>query len=228
MFLPLEGFSISSFADLKEKLGEINVFTLLGINVALVAALIFSLATRNKTMKWDTRKVVYGALLISLAFVLSYVRFLKLPQGGSVTAASMLPIMAYGYMFGPLYGCIVGLAYGILQAIQDPYIVGPIQFILDYPLAFMFLGLMPGLLKTRSSTLNLFLGMIAAALLRYLCHAISGYLFFGEYAEPGYSALAWGFVYNSFVFVDLAICLIVAAIPQLRHLFDRIRLRSAQ
>ena len=38
-------------------------------------------------------------------------------------------------------GLVVGVAYGLLQMIQDPWIVTPVQAILDYPLAFACIAL---------------------------------------------------------------------------------------
>ena len=66
-------------------------------------------------LKWDTRILTYGAVCVGLAYVLSFVKIFELPNGGSITAASMLPILAYGYMAGPLYGTAAGLVYFLLQ-----------------------------------------------------------------------------------------------------------------
>lgn len=44
----------------------------------------------------------------------------------------------------------VGFVYGLLQSMQDPYIIHPAQFLLDYPIAFAMAGL-AGILKTRRS-----------------------------------------------------------------------------
>lgn len=53
----------------------------------------------------------------------------------------MLPLMLFSYMFGIRKGIIVGAIYGVLQAIQDPWIIHPAQFFLDYPIAFAMTGL---------------------------------------------------------------------------------------
>ena len=49
----------------------------------------------------DTRALVYGALCISLSFVLSYIKLFSMPMGGSLTLCSMLPIAMYAWAFGP-------------------------------------------------------------------------------------------------------------------------------
>ena len=39
-------------------------------------------------------------------------------------------------------------------------------------------------------------GIAFAGLLRYLSHFLSGWLFFGEWAEEGFNAFTWAVVYN--------------------------------
>lgn len=43
-------------------------------------------------------------------------------MGGSITLASMLPLMVYSYMFGARKGVFAGLIYGVLQFIQNPQV----------------------------------------------------------------------------------------------------------
>ena len=66
-------------------------------------------------------------------------------------------------------------------------------------------------------------GLMAALLvLSGVCHVLSGVVFFAEYAEgSGLSPLMYSLSYNSFVFVDLAICLLVVAFPQVRKALAR-------
>ena len=95
--------------------------------VAAITVLTFVLG-KNDNFKFDSRSVAFGAICIAMSFALSYVRLFRLPQGGSVTLAS--PSSAYDFF---LYirsekGLLIGLIYGVLQAIQDPYIIHPIQF----------------------------------------------------------------------------------------------------
>ena len=112
-----------------------------GILAALVIlGVVLFFVTRN-SKKWTTRMLANAALCIALAFVLSYIRLYKLPQGGSITLASMLPIFLFAYAYGVAPGMLVGAAYGILQFIQDAYFVHPVELLLDYPLAFALLGL---------------------------------------------------------------------------------------
>ena len=60
--------------------------------------------------KLDTKAIVYGGLCVAIAFVLSYIRLYRWPQGGSITLASALPVFIYAYIFGPTAGIAAGTA----------------------------------------------------------------------------------------------------------------------
>ena len=189
------------------------------------AAALFAIA-RSK-QKWTPRMMANAAICMALSFVLSYIRLFKLPQGGSVTPASLLPIIAFAFHYGTVPGMVTGIAYGFLQMIQDPWIVGAVQAALDYPLAFgciAFAGLAGTLVRKRGlNELAGWIGGVAVTGLgRFICHVLSGVVFFAEYAEgSGMSPLVYSLSYNSFVFVDLAICLVVVAFPQIRQALAR-------
>lgn len=167
----------------------------------------------DKDNGYDARALTYGAICVATAFALSYVKFFSLPQGGSVTFASMLPIILYSYMFGTRKGLVVGVVYGMLQFIQSPQFYQPVQVLLDYPIAFGALGVagiarkIPGI---KGHVLAEFtVGALIAGLLRYFSHVVSGYYVFSSWALEGYTAVSWAFVYNAFVFADIAIVLAV-------------------
>ena len=81
--------------------------------------------------KFTVRELSIGAISVAIAFVLSYIK-VSLPQGGSVTPASMLPILAYAWAFGPVAGITAGFVYGCLQLMQGMWILHPVQVVLDY------------------------------------------------------------------------------------------------
>ena len=182
--------------------------------IAVIIGLTFLLG-RKETFKFDSRSVAFGAVCVAMSFALSYVRLFKLPQGGSVTLASLLPIMLFSYIFGVKKGLLVGLIYGVLQAIQDPYIIHPMQFLLDYPIAFSAIGLSGAFAKLnvfkKYPQVSLLLGGILASVLRYLAHFLSGAFAFGAYAG-GKNIYAYSLAYNSFVFADIAIALVAGAL----------------
>ena len=174
----------------------------------------------------NTRAIVYGAIAIAMSFALSYARFIKLPQGGSVTFASLLPLMIYCAMFGTRRGVVVCLIYGFLQALQDTYIIHPLQFLLDYPLAFGMIsasGIFFERTPIRKNKLAAFIvGAIIAVVLRYACHICSGTFAFGADApDTASSFFAYSAAYNSFTMVDLAIDLAAGILLFLSRAFRR-------
>lgn len=190
-----------------------NVSTLgLSIGAALLLIVLIALTIifgEKERKENHTKSIVYAAISVALSFALSYVRFFKLPQGGSITLVSVLPLMLYSYMFGIKKGVLAGFIYGILQAIQDPWIIHPVQFLLDYPIAFAMIGL-SGLFKKymkKYPVVAFIAGGILAGALRYASHVISGIYAFSSFAGEGYSAVAWGFLYNSFALADIAIAI---------------------
>lgn len=176
-----------------------------------------------RKLKLNTRTLVTASMCITIAFILSYIRFFTMPQGGSITPASMLPIMLFAWYFGPIPGLAVGIVYGVLQFIQDgfSFTYGLMEPIFDYILAFGVLGLV-GLFKK-----HLIVGIIVAVALRYVLHVVSGMIFFYMYADEGQSVLAYSSIYNSFVLVELAICLAIANIPQFKSAIARIFKKQA-
>ena len=174
----------------------------------------------------NTRAIVYGAIAIAMSFALSYARFVKLPQGGSVTFASLLPLMIYCCMFGTRRGIVVCLIYGCLQALQDTYIIHPLQFLLDYPLAFGMIsasGIFFERTPLKKNKLAAFIvGAIIAVVLRYACHICSGTFAFGADApDTASSFFAYSAAYNSFTMVDLAIDLAAGILLFLSRAFRR-------
>ncbi len=182
--------------------------TLAIVAVIAVLAVVFG----KKYDKEHTKAIVYAGMCIAMSFALSYIKFFELPQGGSITLASLLPIMIYSYMFGIKKGVMVGVIYGLFQFVQAPWFYHPVQFLLDYPIAFGAIGL-TGLLHEVKALdtkpiLQFALGGIIAVILRYFAHVVSGIFVFGSGDPDNYGAVAWSFLYNAFAFADLAVTLI--------------------
>lgn len=177
----------------------------------------------NKDSENNAKYVTYAGVCIATSYALSFVKFLQMPQGGSITLASMLPLMLFAYKFGTKKGVLAGFVYGLLQLIQNPVIYHPLQMFMDYMVAFSALGLTGMFRKFNflkdNDVAKFALGAFVAGTLRYLCHVVTGIFVFYTWAEEGYSAVAWGFVYNAFVFVDLAIVLVVGCLVLLNKSF---------
>ena len=168
-----------------------------------------------------TKQLVFCAILVALAFVTSYIKFMRLPFGGSITLFSMFFLCFAGYLFGPKTGICTGAAYGLLQFLQDPYLYSIGQFFLDYPLAFGCLG-MAGFCKNQKWGLQIgiFLGIGG----RYLCHVLSGYIFFGMYAPEGLDPLIYTLGYNlTYLAPELIATLIVVSIPAVKSALAQVQ-----
>lgn len=193
---------------LMEPKSLITLVALLGIVIVLFII--------SKSTAFNTKVITYGALALAIAFALSYIRLLRLPNGGTITLASMLPIFVFAYMYGPRAGITVGLCYGLLQAFQDWFVVHPVQFILDYPLPFALLGL-AGLFRK-----NLYAGALVGTGARLICHFLSGVVFFAEYAN-GQNVYQYSLLYNmSYLLPEAIICLVVLAIPNVKAAILRV------
>ena len=89
----------------------------------------------------NARQLVFCAMSVALASVLSMLKVYEFPFGGAVTLCSMLFICLPGYFYGLGAGLLSATAYGVLQFLLGPYILFPIQIIVDYLLAFGAFGL---------------------------------------------------------------------------------------
>ena len=114
--------------------------------IILVIVLMLVLITLGGKSKGANRKVdikamTVSALLIAIAMVLSNVKIFTMPQGGSITLLSLLPIAVVTYLYGTKRGIIAGVALGLVNLIFGPYVIHPAQLLLDYPIAFGALGI---------------------------------------------------------------------------------------
>lgn len=197
-----------------------------GILVIIVLVAIFT--DKEKGLDFDTKSLAYAGVLGGLSFALSYVRILKMPMGGSITLASMLPIMLYAYIFGTKKGIILGAVMGLLQAVQDPWILHPAQFMLDYMLAFACFGLSGcfAKLNIKYHNVKFLLGGITAGLLRFMSHFFSGAFAFGSFGLEEFNSIyLYSLVYNvSYVLPDALISIVVGVILFSSKSFTKIAL----
>ncbi|WP_077367363.1 energy-coupled thiamine transporter ThiT [Anaerosalibacter sp. Marseille-P3206] len=176
--------------------------------------------------KWNVKMLAEGGIMIALATLLSFIKIYKAPQGGSVTAGSMIPIMIFAMRWGLGPGLLVGCVYGLLQFAIEPYIYHPIQFLLDYPIAFGCLGL-AGIAKMDDEQLSnnkyfmIVLGVLLAISGRLISHLLSGVIFFAEYAGDQnpwvYSALYnGGYLLPEFIISSIILVLIWKPISKIQ------------
>ncbi|SDL86586.1 energy-coupled thiamine transporter ThiT [Halarsenatibacter silvermanii] len=146
-----------------------------------------------------TRIMAEAAVAASLSTVLSFITLWRMPQGGSVNL-EMLPILFVAFRHGGGAGIITGLIHGLLQLITGPYIVHPAQLILDYPLAYMMVGI-AGILPVFSELGKIKFGRLLFALGlggggRLLSHILAGAIFFAEFAPENQNPWIYSFIYN--------------------------------
>ena len=140
------------------------------------------------------------AIATVLALICEYIPFLNLPFGGGFTIASMLPIVLISYMFGIWWGLGCAFTYSIVQMLvgfrtvsaffmpADDNYAGSLLAALgicfiDYVLAYTLLGFGGAFRKVQNKTLSIILCVVFALSLRYIAHIVSGYIFFGAWAE---------------------------------------------
>lgn len=210
--------------------GELLLTTAGKAATALVlAALLIIAATAaartgksKKTM--GTKQLVFCAMAMALAMVTSMLKVYSFPFGGSITLFSMLFICLAGYIYGPATGILTGAAYGVLQFLIEPYILSPIQVLVDYPFAFGALGL-SGFFS--SSKNGLIKGYILGILGRYVFAVISGWIFFGEYAWEGWNALPYSLAYNGcYIFAEAAVTVIILLIPAVTRGLNQVKVMA--
>ena len=188
--------------ELVEKFTETpgTVWVAVGVMVVL-AVILFVIGKSQK--KWNAKTIAFAALAIALSFVLSCFRLYRMPQGGSVTPGSMLPLMLFSAAFGVGPGLLAGVAYGVLQYFQGGWFLNVWQFMLDYILAFAALGLC-GLYKYLPKAWGLYATMAFAALCRTLSATLAGYMFWETDLWPS-------LVYNgTYLIPDTIICMVLA------------------
>ena len=153
-------------------------------------------------MNSKTKRLTTTGVLIALGSILCMIPIYKLPYGGSITLAGMVPIVIIGYKYGVKWGVFSAFIFSIVQMIlgatasqafagmYDPQNALKSAFniilmaLLDYFVAYTMLGL-SGMFKNKikNDTAALALGAGVACFLRFLAHFFSGWILWGSYAE---------------------------------------------
>lgn len=166
-----------------------------------------------------TRALVECAMMVAIASVLSMIKLIDLPYGGSVTIASMLPIVILSYRHGPVWGLGSGLVYGVVQQLLGLNTLSWVSswqsvvaiILLDYIIAFAVIGLAGVFHKMKRSSTALVCGSILACLLRYTCHVIAGATVWAGLSIPNEAALLYSLAYNATYMLPETIVLVIVA-----------------
>jgi len=194
----------------------------------IAAAAIFLIASfligRKREKAASPKKLAFCAMCLALAMVASYIRLFKMPWGGSITLCSMLFIILAAYWYGPATGILVGLVYGILQFLQEPYFLTFLQVCLDYLFAFGALGI-AGFFAGKKNGLQK--GYIFGVLGRGVFASLAGYVYRMEYMPENFPkslSAIYPIAYNfAYLVVEAAITLIIISIPAVKSALARVR-----
>lgn len=210
MFENLQGFFESA-------LGQAAVILI----IAVFFLLIVIPTGKQKGQKADPKALTISALLIALAVGLGQLKLFEMPYGGTVTVFSMLPIALCGYLLGTRRGVIAGMCVGLLNLIFGPYVIHPVQLLVDYPFAFGALGL-AGVCSERKN--GLVKGYLLGLAGRYVCAVVSGIVFFGAYAPEGFNAVTWSLFYNfTYLAAEGALTAVIISLPPVKKVLEGLK-----
>ncbi len=165
---------------------------------------------KTKTQIFSTKILAEIIILVALAGALSFIShsFFRLPQGGSINLG-MIPIFWLSLRRGWKIGIFAGAVFGVVDLAIDPFIVHPIQFILDYPLPFAALGL-AGFFRKYP-----IIGVTIGGAGRFASHFVSGIVYFSDYAPAGMSPILYSAIYNgTYIIPSIIICVLIIGLMQ--------------
>ena len=177
---------------------------------------------KNKRTKADTVvKLTESAMMITIAALLSMAKLIDMPYGGSVTLASMLPLVIIAYRHGTGWGILTGFAYGAVQMALGvknfSYIPSEFTYIAtmvltDYLVAFAVLGF-GGIFRRlcRQQSTALALGSVLVSILRYACHVVSGWTVWASF-DMSKAGLLYSLAYNATYMLPEMLILVVTAV----------------
>ena len=172
-------------------------------------------------MRKTTRILTHGAIMVALATILSLFTIYQLPNGGSVTFASMAPIIVISLMYPFRWALLTAFAYSLVQMLlgfappptQD-FLSFAAVVLLDYVLAFTGLCLAgPIARRIRRPIAGAVVGSCVVALLRLCCSFLSGILIWDVYAPEGTPVWLYSITYNgSYMIPEMIVTAVVVAL----------------
>ncbi len=192
----------------------------------VVLATLFTKPKGSAKPHWRAKKLVFSAVCLALAFILSYIQPYKLPWGGSVTLFSMLFVCLVGNWYGLRTGLTVAFTYSILQFLQGggTYILTPLQVCCDYFFAFTALGFSGAFSGKKNGLIK---GYLLGIFLRGAFHAFGGYLYWMDYMPDNFPkslATIYPIVYNySYILIEGAVTVLILCIPAVKSALNRVK-----
>ena len=180
----------------------------------------------NKTSK-NTKTLCECAILLAMSIALSFFKITPGTFGGSITPASMLPVLFVGLRHGSKWGFGTAFVFSIYQLLDGlsyfSYIKGFIPYLIcilfDFILAFTMLGLtsfarpkVDGNSEKKVNFIKIFSFIALAMVLRFLCHFISGVTIWKNY-DIYNNPVVYSLVYNLiYMLPEMLICLAAAGL----------------
>ena len=185
-----------------------SVFALLGIFL-LILFFIFA-----RKIKFSTKMLLNISLMIAFSIILQQIPIYHFPQGGTITFGAAIPIIFLAWRYGAAVGMLAGFILGLIVIIIDPFILHPIQVLFDYPLPFMAAGFAALSRNFIASSIFVFSG-------KFICHFISGVVFFASYAPEGMSPIIYSLTVNASMIVpEFIICCVLLKILPIERLIN--------
>ena len=229
---------MSLFFQQEEGYYSLTTAGMIALIVIIAALVILTALIRNKESNkeagpkaFSVKQLVFSAMALALGFILSYIKIIHMPWGGSVTLCSMLFITLIGYWYGPKIGLTAGFAYGILQFVQGGggYILSPLQACMDYILAFAALGLSGFFYKKANGLIK---GYLFAIAVRGLFHSIGGYLYWMEYMPENFPtslASIYPIAYNyAYILVEGVVTVVILLLPPVKQAMTKIKIMATE
>ena len=159
--------------------------------------------------------------MVAVATVLSMIPLIRLPQEGTVTLASMTPIIIFSFSANLKYSIITAFVYSLIQMMlggiappAENFVSYMAVILLDYVIAFTVLGFAGSIKrKFKNKYIGAGVASVVVTFVRFICHFMSGILIWSVYAPEGQSAALYSLIYNgSYMSIEMVITTIAAII----------------
>ncbi len=160
----------------------------------------------------NTQELTEIALFAALGLILDFISGLITGTiwafGGSISFG-VIPVFIVAFRRGIKAGLLTGFIVGTLQIILgETTIVHPIQFIMDYVLAYTVVGL-SGLFSNNLNSAKIVVGIVLGMSAKFMLHFVSGVVYFSEFAGDQ-NVLIYSLSYNaSYMLPTLIVCIII-------------------
>lgn len=167
-----------------------------------------------------SQKLTESALMLAMATILSFIKIVELPFGGSITLASMLPMVILSYRYGFSWGLLSGFVYSLIQLLfglnnlsyATSFFAAVAIILLDYVIAFACTAVGGLFRKMNSASAALTLGALAACVIRFFCHTLSGCTVWAGVSVPTGDAFLYSLVYNAAYMVPETVITVITAV----------------